>query len=85
MNDINEVLKKYGQDPLNFLGQTSEKQIEEMNRLSSYLKQFAYRIFSPNSRTFQKIRFFQNPREFQKLVEENINDNTKNNKLGKIF
>ena len=55
VTDINEVLKKYGQNPLNFLGQTPEIQIEEMDRLSSYLKQFAYRIFSPNSRTFQKI------------------------------
>ena len=55
VTDINEVLKKYGQNPLNFLGQTPEIQIEEMDRLSSYLKQFAYRIFSPDSRTFQKI------------------------------
>lgn len=55
VTDINQVLKKYGQDPLMFLGQTPQKQVEEMYRMSVYLEQFAPRIFSPNSKTFQKI------------------------------
>ena len=55
VTDVNAVLKKYGQTPLSFLGESQEKQVQEMNRLSIFLEQFADRIFSPNSQTFQKI------------------------------
>ena len=55
VNDINEVLKKMGVDPINMINQSPEYQIREARRMVRYMTEFRYRIFNPESATFKKI------------------------------
>ncbi len=55
VNDINEVLKRQGVDPISMVDQSPEQQIRETRRLVRYLTEFRYRIFNPESGTFKKL------------------------------
>ena len=55
VNDINEVLKKYGVDTINMVGQKPEVQLKETERLIKYLIEFRYRIFNPEASTFKTL------------------------------
>ena len=55
VNDINEVLNHYGNDPINFIGKDENQQMKELGKLLSKLTEFRYRIFNLESATFQTI------------------------------
>ena len=55
VNDLNAVLKHYGQDPLNFVGKDFKGQLSEVQRMISLMVQFRHRIFNQESATFQTI------------------------------
>ena len=55
VNDLNAVLKHYGQDPLNFVGVSDKQQLYEVQRMIKLMVQFRYRIFNQESGTFQSI------------------------------
>ena len=55
VNDINEVLRYYGQTPINFVGKTDAQQMKELGVLLAKLKEFKFRIFNLESATFQTI------------------------------
>ena len=55
VNDINTFLKKYGVDPINFNDISPDSQIAEVERFNKYLIELRYRIFNPQSSTFQNL------------------------------
>ena len=55
INDINEVLKHYGQDTVNFIGKDDRQQMYELSKLLTKLIEFRHRIFKLESPTFQTI------------------------------
>jgi Fe-Mn family superoxide dismutase len=55
VNDINTYLKKYGVDPINFNDISPDSQISEVERFNKYLIELRYRIFNPQSSTFQNL------------------------------
>jgi superoxide dismutase, Fe-Mn family len=55
VNDVNSYLKKYGIDPINFVNVTSETQLSEVERLNKYLVELRYKLFTPQSSTFQNL------------------------------
>ena len=55
VNDINKVLKHYGQDPLNFVGKDNKGQMYELSKMLKFLIEFRYRIFNQDSGTFKAI------------------------------
>lgn len=55
VNDLNVVLKHYGQNPLNFVGKTDQEQLKEVQRMIDIMVQFRHRIFNQSSATFQTI------------------------------
>lgn len=55
VNDLNAVLKHYGQEPLNFIGKSNQGQLGEVQRMIGLLVQFRHRIFNQESATFQTI------------------------------
>jgi len=55
VNDINQYLRKYGIDAINFNNKNNRQQIEEVNRLNKYLIELRYRIFNSESPTFQTL------------------------------
>jgi Fe-Mn family superoxide dismutase len=55
VNDLNAVLKHYGQDPLNFIGGNNQQQLKETDRMIQLMIQFRHRIFNQDSGTFQTI------------------------------
>jgi Fe-Mn family superoxide dismutase len=55
VNDINKLLKSQNEKPLEFIGSSPKKQIDEVKRMSSIIDQFKYRIFSTKSKTFKNL------------------------------
>jgi Fe-Mn family superoxide dismutase len=55
VNDLNAVLKHYGQDPLNFIDKDFKGQLYEVQRMINLMVQFRHRIFNQDSATFQTI------------------------------
>jgi len=55
VNDINQFLKKYGIDAINFNNKSPQQQLREVDRLNKYLVELRYRIFNSESSTFQTI------------------------------
>jgi Fe-Mn family superoxide dismutase len=55
VNDLNAVLKHYGQNPLNFVGVNDKQQLREVQRMIKLMVEFRYRIFNQESGTFQSI------------------------------
>jgi len=55
VNDINLYLKKVGINPINFIGLDENQQLSETDRLIRYMTELRYRIFNPESSTFQTI------------------------------
>jgi len=55
VNDINEVLRFYGNTPVNFVGKSQNEQMKELGKFLSALNEFRHRIFNSESATFQTI------------------------------
>ena len=55
VNDINQYLRVYGIDAINFNNKNNYQQIQEVERLNKYLIELRYRIFDPNSETFKTL------------------------------
>lgn len=55
MRDLNLVLTRANREPINFLGKNKKEQIDEMARMLGFMDQLKFRIFDPNSKTFQTI------------------------------
>jgi len=55
LRDLNLVLTRANMDPINFQGKTKEEQVNEMARMLGFINQLKFRIFDPNSKTFQTL------------------------------
>ena len=55
LRDLNLVLVRANMEPINFEGKDKEEQINEMARMLGFINQLKFRIFDPNSKTFQTI------------------------------
>jgi len=55
VNDINQYLRKYGLDAINFNNKNKYEQLKEVDRLNKYLIELRYRIFKSDSPTFQTL------------------------------
>ena len=55
VNDVNQFLRKYGIDAVNFNEKNKYQQLQEVDRLNKYLIELRYRIFNPESSTFKTI------------------------------
>jgi len=55
LRDLNLVLSRANMDPINFQGKTKEEQVNEMARMLGFINQLKFRIFDPNSKTFQTL------------------------------
>lgn len=89
VNDLNAVLKHYGQDPINFLDKDNISQNNEVQRMINLLIQFRHRIFNQNSSTFQTIMAsldksnkFGDERELKAVI--NMKDIFKTKKVFKV-
>jgi hypothetical protein len=55
LRDLNLVLVRANMQPINFDEKNKEDQINEMARMLGFINQLKFRIFDPNSKTFQTI------------------------------
>jgi hypothetical protein len=55
VNDINKLLKSQNKSPLEFIGQSPKRQIQEVRRLVYIMDQFKFRIFNTKSKTFENL------------------------------
>jgi len=55
VNDINQYLRKYGIDAINFNNKNHHQQVQEVDRLNKYLIELRYRIFDSESSTFKTL------------------------------
>jgi Fe-Mn family superoxide dismutase len=55
VKDINKLLKSQNKSPLEFIGHSPKRQLQEVRRLVYIMNQFKFRIFSTNSKTFQNL------------------------------
>ena len=55
LRDLNLVLSRANMEPINFQGKNREEQANEMARMLGFINQLKFRIFDPNSKTFQTL------------------------------
>lgn len=55
LRDLNLVLSRANMEPINFQGKNREEQVNEMARMLGFINQLKFRIFDPNSKTFQTL------------------------------
>lgn len=55
LRDLNLVLTRANMEPINFQGKNREQQVNEMARMLGFINQLKFRIFDPNSKTFQTL------------------------------
>jgi hypothetical protein len=55
VNDVNKLLKSQDKSPLEFIGQSPKRQMQEVRRLIYIMDQFKLRIFSTESKTFENL------------------------------
>jgi len=55
VNDVNQYLRKYGIDAINFNNKNNSAQLNEVDRLNKYLIELRYRIFDSESSTFKTL------------------------------
>ena len=89
VNDVNQYLRKYGIDAINFNNKNNSAQLNEVDRLNKYLIELRYRIFDSESSTFKtlmsgldKTNKFGDKREIDAVV--GLKDIFKTDKVTKV-